>query len=541
MDIRNFLIFDTLSGVTAVLICLFTLVLLVYSLGYIGKRKSSYFVWFLLTFLAAHGAVISKNLILLLIFWGFLGLTFLKLMNLYDNDEVNAVSKKTMIIIGGSDSFLILGFLIYAVQVSSFSFGTPVDLAGNSAGMAAFIFICIGSFAKAGAMPFHTWIPDTCKSAPLPVVAFLPACLDKLLGIYLLVRAVRDMFILNAAAQALLLIVGGLTVICAVMMALVQHNIKKLLGFHAVSQVGYMVIGIGCGTPLGLAGALFHMVNNAIYKSCLFLGIGNVEKRTGESDLDNLSGMAKFMPLTFISMLIAALSISGIPPLNGFVSKWMVYQGMVDFINTSEGFPMKSLGSGVLILGLIGSGLTLASFIKVISGVFLGRAKKKVKEVGALLYGPPLFLSLLCIILGVFFYKLVLPLLTSVTGGFDFMGVWEPQVSTMLIFIGIILGIVLFKVLNANLRMSDTFTGGNELLIEEDAKVGDFYSNFKEIPVLKRIYLLAGRKIFDIYEQSLRLVFALVRVLRYLHNGVLPTYIVWCLLGMLGLFLVFFK
>ena len=156
-------------------------------------------------------------------------------------------------------------------------------------------------------------------------------------------------------------------------MALVQHNYKRLLGFHAVSQVGYMILGFGLGSAIGIAAGLFHMINNALYKSGLFLSAGCVEYRTGKEDIDDLGGLSKVMPVTFIASLVFAMSISGIPPFNGFASKWMIYQGIIDF-GSGSGLPNKLwviwLGSAVL-----GSALTLASFIKFIGGIFLGRRK----------------------------------------------------------------------------------------------------------------------------------------------------------------------
>ena len=173
-----------------------------------------------------------------------------------------------------------------------------------------FFSLLIASLAKAGAFPVHTWLPEYTEAAPSSISAFLPASLDKLLGIYFLTRICTNIFVLRQWAILLLLLIGSITIIAAVMMALVQHNYKKLLGYHAVSQVGYMVTGIGLGTPLGIAGGLFHMINNALYKSGLFLAGGATEKQTNEEELDKLGGLAVYMPITFFSALIFALSIS---------------------------------------------------------------------------------------------------------------------------------------------------------------------------------------------------------------------------------------
>ena len=142
-------------------------------------------------------------------------------------------------------------------------------------------------------MPFHTWIPDAAVDAPLPFMAFLPASLEKLLGIYLLARISLDMFKLSGGSwiSMLLMTIGAITILLAVMMALVQKDYKRLLSYHAVSQVGYMILGIGTCLPIGIIGGLFHMINHALYKSCLFLTGGSVEKQTGTTDLAKLGGI----------------------------------------------------------------------------------------------------------------------------------------------------------------------------------------------------------------------------------------------------------
>ena len=176
--------------------------------------------------------------------------------------------------------------------------------------------------------------------------------------------------------NTVLMFFGAITVVGAVIMALVQHNLKRLMSFHAVSQVGYMVMGIASGTLVGLAGGLFHMLNHAIYKSCLFLVAGVVEKEAGSVDLDRLGGLAKRLPLTFIACLIASLSISGIPPFNGFASKWMIYQGLIESGANSSNMTWVLW----LAAAMLGSVLTLASFVKVLHAVFLCKPSPQVRS-----------------------------------------------------------------------------------------------------------------------------------------------------------------
>jgi len=206
------------------------------------------------------GAVLSDNLLLFLVFWGILGITLYKLISGRD-EESSATAKKTLILIGASDSIMIIGIAIIwritgTLNISSLSIPTV-----NTIQVIAFLALLIGSFTKAGAFPFHTWVPDYAKNASASSTAYLPASLDKLLGIYFLARITTKIFILNEWLTFLLLLIGAITIIVAVMMALVQHNYKRLLGYHAVSQVGYMIIGFGLGSMIGVAAGLFHLIN----------------------------------------------------------------------------------------------------------------------------------------------------------------------------------------------------------------------------------------------------------------------------------------
>lgn len=536
---ENIFIFDTLSKFIGFFIILFTLLIFIYSLGYITKKRKSFYFWFFLTALTSLGVVFFNHIFLLLIFWGFLGITLFKLINLYSEDEAALIAKKTFIIVGGTDSLLLLGLLIYFSLTSSlFIKDHPLPIK-DFLSFFSFILIVSACFAKAGCFPFHTWLPDTAKYAPLPVVAYLPACIDKLLGIYLLARVIKDTFILNNLACAVLLILGALTIVGAVMMALIQHNIKRLLGYHAVSQVGYMILGLGCNSPVGIAAGLFHMLNNAIYKSCLFLGAGNVEKRAESCEMKDLGGLASFMPVTFFTMMIASFSISGIPPFNGFISKWMIYQGLIEFFNSNSSLAMKIIILLALVSALIGSSLTLASFLKLLSVIFMGKVKRRVKEVSWILYISPLILAGFCIALGFFSFPLALKFIEKFSGKLLLKGLWNPNLASGLILLGILIGYLFFKISAKKMRISSSYIGGE--IIEEEARVEDFYTNIRDLPSLKNIYNKAERNEFDIYEQAKNFTFLFIKFLSYLHNGVLPTYLVWSLLGMLGLFFVFLR
>jgi multicomponent Na+:H+ antiporter subunit A len=542
-DLLKYTLFnaDNLAKLIILFISLFSILILIYSLIYIkGNRASHYYSWVLITSGCSYGAVLSDNLLLFLTFWGILGITLYKLIP-GDCEESSAAAKKTLILIGASDTIMVIGIgIIWRLTGSLSISGTSLNT-DNALTITAFIALVIGSFTKAGAFPFHSWVPDYAKDAPASSSALLPASLDKLLGIYFLVRITTRIFIMNSWLTLILLLAGGLTIITAVMMALIQHNFKKLIGYHAVSQVGYMILGLALGTPLGIAGGLFHMANHALYKSGLFLTAGSVEYRTGEADIDKLGGLSRAMPITFVSSLIFAMAISGIPPLNGFASKWMIYQGIIDFGGgTAIANKLWVLWLGAAVLG---SALTLASFIKLIGGIFLGRRKsefEKVREVPILMWIPVALLALTCLIFGVLATNIIVPkLFMKVTGEFSFSGFWNSSFVSFLVLISIILGVLVYLLTSIRtLRSEDSFIGGETFQEETSYPTTEFYKTIRDMGFFSWIYKKAEKKWFDIYDLSKQFVLWLSHQISDAHTGILPGYILWIFAGLIIMLLI---
>jgi len=532
---------DNLSKLIILFISLFTILVLLYSIFYINKvQVRHYYEWFLITLGCSYGAVLSDNLVTFLIFWGILGITLYKLIP-GNNGESSATAKKTLILIGASDSVMIIGIGILYRITGSFSINSISLTTDNILSITAFLALLTGCFTKAGAFPFHTWVPDYAKDAPSSSSALLPASLDKLLGIYFLARMTMDIFILNEGMRLLLLITGVITIISAVMMALVQHNYKRLLGFHAVSQVGYMILGFGLGSMIGIAAGLFHMINHALYKSGLLLSAGCVEYRTGENNIDELGGLSRTMPLTFFAALIFAMSISGVPPLNGFASKWMIYQGIIES-GTGDGITSKLW---VIWLGLavLGSALTLASFIKFIGGIFLSRSKasfEKVREVPPVMWIPLIILALFCIGFGVFATNFIVPkLFMPITGSFVFSGFWNSSLVSLLVIISLILGILFYLILNIKkFRREDSFIGGERIQDQTSYPTPEFYKTIGEFGFFSWIYRKAEEKCFDIYDLSRRFVLRLSNIFSDAHSGVLSGYIIWVCAGLIVMLII---
>jgi len=532
---------DGLSKLIILFISVISFLVLLYSLVYNRTVKvRNYYPWFLITLGCSYGAVLSDNLLLFIIFWGILGITLYKLIP-GRNEASSAAAKKTMILIGASDTIMLVGIAMLYRLTDSFSINAISLDTVNPLNITAFLLLLIGSFTKAGAFPFHSWVPDYTENAPASSSALLPASLDKLLGIYFLARLTTDLFVTSQGMKLVLLITGVITIITAVMMALMQHDCKRLLGYHAVSQVGYMIVGFGLGSLIGIAAGLFHMVNNAIYKSGLFLSAGAVERQTGKSDLGDLGGLAKAMPVTFTAALIFAMSISGVPPFNGFASKWMIYQGIIDF-GAGQGIA-SSLWIVWLGLAVLGSALTLASFIKFIGGIFLGREENKtpkVKEVPAAMWLPMAVLALICVVFGVFATDWIVPkLFMPVTGPFAFSGLWNSSLVSLLVLISIIAGILIYLAAGIKkYRREDSFIGGEKMQDRAAYPAPEFYKTFTEFGLVSKIYRKAGEKAYDIYDLSKKAVLWLSGRLSSAHTGVLPEYVLWVCAGLIIMLLI---
>ncbi|MDD5292512.1 MAG: proton-conducting transporter membrane subunit [Candidatus Omnitrophica bacterium] len=540
---------------------------LIYSVLFVRKRKDGplYFLYALLTLICASGAFLADNFVVFLVYWGSL------LVLLYAMIGLGSFKTATraLIIVGIGDFCLILG-VVYLIAVSgavSINNFTPLAT-DNALNISAFLLIAVGAMIKAGIFGFHGWIVEAAETNPSTTMAFLPASLDKFLGIYLLVRACKDFFVVNEVLSVVVMAIGAVTILSAVLMALVQHDFKKLLAFHAVSQAGYMILGIASGTLIGMAGGLFHMLNNAIYKTCLFLSAGNIEHRIGDTELSKLGGLNKLMPITFIGTMIASLAISGVPPFNGFASKWMIYQGLL-----GQGASWVGVFKIIfLVMAMFGSVLTLASFMKVIYSAFMGDKPKElpsdIKEVPFLMQLPILILASLCIILGVFANRLMIePFLESLVGAkIEYLGSWIPDTATVLILLSLLIGVMVYFLSRVVSRTTGNFIGGETL---EDNKVlgTDFYLSVQDIKPLKAFYRIARIGGFDVAKHltgvvnasSYVLFYGVDRVINFItdglgklvfvvsagfkkaHNGLLDRYVIWLLLGFVLLIGVFLK
>lgn len=546
------------GAVIALFAAAFGVLICLYGLGMARQRTGRHYAYMLWTLAGALGAALANNLIVLLLCWEITTL-MLFLLILEGGPAAKAGAAKTFAVLGFSDCCMLLavGLILFAAAEPDVTLDRLRLTVDSPLTLLCFLLLLAAALAKAGAIPFHTWIPAAVEGAPTDVMAFLPASLDKLLGIYLLARCSLEFFAITRNLQLLLMTVGVVTIIAAVMMALIQTDLKKLLAYQLIAQVGYMALGIGTGSLIGIAGALFHMVNHALYKSCLFLAAGSVQRQTRTTRLDELGGLARYMPLTFTACLLAGLALAGVPPLNSFTSKWLIYQACLEV--PSRAAPL------LVTAAVFGSALTLACFVKVIHSVFLGRpaallAEREVREAPLAMTAPMLFLALVCVVFGVFatlpLGRFIAPAMETVgwegfsqrlhAGEVSALGtLWNPVLATGLMLAAFGLGLLVYAWGRGfRVRTSRVYLGGERLPLAAGPchySGTSFFTTVRSLPGLRAVFRDAEKESFDLYRISGRLGGSLVEVLRRTQTGQLPLYISWVVLGLviIVVFLVF--
>src|SRR5205085_1525017 len=296
------------------------------------------------------------------------------------------------------------------------AFGTHATIATGSALQVGIALAALaGMGTKAGVMPLHSWLPRAHPIAPAPVSALMSGVMIKV-AIYGLVRVLVDWLgVLPLWFGVLVLALGALSAVGGVVYALFQHDLKRLLAFHSIENVGIIVLGLGAclllrsrgadvWAALALAAALLHTLNHAVFKSLLFLGPGAFERAVGSLEIDRLGGLLRRMPWTGGAFLVGAMAIAGLPPLNGFASEWLTLQALLHVPAYGQ------LGDGVagaLALGALASTAALAvfCFVKVVGLVLLGRprtdAAAEAVEPRLPMRAAMVFLAFVCVVLGI--------------------------------------------------------------------------------------------------------------------------------------------
>ncbi len=412
--------FDNLSMYFILIVSTLALAVSIYTLNYLEEFKNkSLFAFLYTSFIASIIlVVISFNAFTFLISWEIMSvLSFFLVIFEYKNEENKKSGFIYILMTHLGTAFIILSFLIMFINTGSLDFKDwfSADIS-TTAKFWAFIFALIGFGTKAGIFPLHIWLPKAHPVAPSNVSALMSGVMIKT-AIYMLVRYYFE-FLTDIPwwFGFIVLLIGSVSALLGVMYALSQHNLKRLLAYHSIENIGIILMGIGSsmlfvsnGMPVSagfaLLAALFHTYNHALFKGLLFLGAGSVLFKTHTKDMEKYGGLIKLMPLTSLFFIIGSISISALPPFNGFVSEWFTYQSLL--LNTKININTVQIFVPIFasMLALTGA-FAAACFVKVIGISFLGHPRseesRNATEVGLFMLTGMGILAVLCIIFGIF-------------------------------------------------------------------------------------------------------------------------------------------
>jgi len=557
---------DSLSLIFALVASSFGLLSILYSVGDMtGKEGIGRYYALMLIFTGSMlGLFVSGNLLLLFCFWEMVGLCSYFLIGFGYSAESGRASAKALLITSYAGAFLLLGilvtyFLTGTLEISEVGLRLKDPMA---VALVVSLFL-LAAMAKSAQFPLHVWLPGA-TIAPSAVTAYLHAAAMVKAGVYLVARSYSTFpaVLPTVSYDFAIATIGVVTLTVGTMAAWVQHDVKRVLAFHTVGQIGYMFLGIGLGTALGVAGGLFHFLNHSFFKGLLFLCAGCLIYSTGTKKLDQMGGLFERMPLTGSCMIVGALSLAGLPPFNGFTSKLMIYEASLEK-GMIAGGPLGGVYVLYCILAMFGSAVTLASLMKVINSAFFGRLPeglRGVKEPPATMLAPLLVLSAICLVLGVapqlaldYFID---PAVKVVTGGSvetTFLGVvtsigfYEATVIGALILVPVVAGIAIYwrvrrKVVPPGEAKYGIFVGGElekpYIDLERVRPDSDLFS-FAAVQVFNRFYRFMWRGGLDrIYRILGRRFLIATGYVRRTQVGVINIYAVWVVLGTVALMIL---
>ena len=406
-------IYMEMDGFNALIICIINLIGFLssfYSISYIKRYTGENYFYALLCLMVGgmNGVVLSGDLFNIFVFLEISVISSYALVAFgVEKNELEASFKYQ--VLGGLASFLILfgiGFIYWRTKTLNIADIREAFRTGYDKSYYLFVQLLIlsGFGLKAAIIPFHAWLPDAHSSAPSPISAMLSGVFIKAVGIYVIIRLFFNMFVVSEEMALLITTLGTLSMVIGVFLAIGQWDLKRLLAYHSISQMGYVILSVGIGmilisrgvrhevAILAITGGVYHLINHAAFKGLLFLNAGALEYATGTRNLKEMGGLARSMPVTSATSFVASLSISGIPPFNGFFSKLIIIIAAV-------------LGRFYLLafLAVLVSIITLASFLKFQRYAFYNKPvydkKPEPKEVPFPMAFSMVVLSIVCLLL----------------------------------------------------------------------------------------------------------------------------------------------
>ena len=430
---------DALSAFFLSTIFAVCLLAVLYSFHYMDQaanalRTAVHYLFFSLLIGAMALVVSADNLITFMLSWEIMSLSsFFLVITHFEDAENRRAGYLYLVFSQVGAMFILAAFGVMFTQSGSFEF---TDAAGlpEAAKILVFVLAFVGFGSKAGVFPFHAWLPHAHPAAPSHISAVMSGVMIKT-GIYGIIRIYTLLDWRTPIFGDIVLIAGVASGVLGIVYALGQHDLKRLLAYSSVENIGVILIGIGIGmigaaanqpvmAVLGFAGGLLHVLNHAIFKSLLFMGAGMVLHATGTRAIDSLGGLLKRMKITGTAFLIGSLAISGLPPLSGFVSEFLIY--LAGF----RGLALDRSGFALCVVAIVGlaiiGGLALACFTKVVGVVFQGeprsQAARAAHEKGPAMLAPMIVLAAACSAVGVFpgfFLPMALKAVAALGLGYD--------------------------------------------------------------------------------------------------------------------------
>ncbi len=358
---------------------------------------------------AMNGVVLVRDLFTLYVFLEITAVASLVLIVLERGPAAFEGAFKYLVLGAVATALLLTGLALFFIMAGSARFDdvTRVLASGQASRfeLTAIALFLAGLAIKGGLVPFHGWLPDAYSASPAPVSVLLAGIVTKVTGIYTLIRLV-EVFGHADRVRPVLLVLALASIVVGALAALGQRDLKRMLGYSSISQVGYIILGLAVGTPLALAGAVFHLFNHAVFKSLLFVNAAAVEGQAGTRDMDQLGGLGSRMPVTSTTSILALLSTAGLPPLSGFWSKLLIVVAA-----------WQAGWRAAAAVAVLASVLTLAYFLSMQRRVFFGKVAPRceaVEEVGPFGLVPALLLAAVTVGLGLgapwLFQTFLLPL-----------------------------------------------------------------------------------------------------------------------------------
>jgi proton-translocating NADH-quinone oxidoreductase chain N len=365
---------DKLAVFMALVSSLVGAIIVLYSFGYIApySNQDEYYFMVVLFLGAMMGLVFSGNLILLFLFWEITAIACWRLIGFFrEKDFVVRADKAFLVTVFGA-LVMLLGFFLVYQQTGSFDLNVIKEaLSGGYVSNLAVMLILFGILSKSATLPLHTWLPDA-GVAPSPVTALLHAAVLVKIGVYVFARLFVVTMPLNEIWHTAVPVIAAISALVSAGAALIDTNMKRIIAYSTISQIGFIFLGLSVGNMIGLAGGLLYILMHGLAKGGLFLCAGIVEHNTHTKDITRLGGLFKVMPITAVSFLLCAFSVMGIPPLGGFFSKYMVITGAINQGNLWI--------TGAFILGAF---LTIIYLFRLFHMIFMGEMKVHAQPEGS--------------------------------------------------------------------------------------------------------------------------------------------------------------